>query len=130
VLFRWPVSLTLAFFVASICACAQGTGFRGQIKTVPSPELKLSWARATRTSTGILVWGQIQQVNCCVQYLPGQVHLEAKDSGGLIVATKEVPWGEFIARQLHSASFKALLPLRQGVAISTIELRFDVFGRS
>ena len=70
------------------------------------------------------MWGQVQQVHCCIRDIFGHIHFEAGNSGGVAVATAESPIGDFIARQLHSASFKVVLPVPRTIEVSRIEIEF------
>ena len=111
---------------AATSGCTEGAPFEGEISAVSSPVLELSWAKAMRTSQGIAIWGQVQQVNCCAYRVGGLIHLRALGLNGGTLAAADTSWGEFIARQLHSASFKALLPVPRGAVVSTIEIRFSL----
>jgi hypothetical protein len=124
---RRGVRPTVAPFVAMALAsaCASGTPFEGSISAAPSAVLQLSWAKAKRTPQGIEVWGQLQQVRCC-RYLRGDIDLEAKSARGLSLASTRAGWGEFNPRQLHSAWFRAVLPVAPGTNVSTIEIRFNL----
>jgi hypothetical protein len=124
---RWSI-LPLSLTMVMTSACTAGAAFRGELTAAPSSVLELSWAKATRTKSGIVVCGQIRQVHCCDRAVPGHLHLEAKDWSGQTVASTDSNWGDFIARQLHSASFKALLPTQQGTSVSRVDVEFDVLG--
>jgi hypothetical protein len=123
-LHRWAV-LPFSFAVAFTSGCVQGTPFRGELTAAPSPVLELSWAKATRTTSGIVVLGQIQQAHCCARTIPGYLHVEAKGLAGDTIAATDTKWGDFIARQLHSASFKTLLAIPKGAVVSRIVIEFD-----
>ena len=123
---RWLmrlISTVVAMVVTS--GCAQGVPLKTEVSVQRSPMLRLSWATATRTSRGILVRGQVQQVHCCSRHLSGHIHLKAIGENGATLATADVPWGEFIARQLHSASFKALLPLATPGTGAVVDIEFS-----
>jgi hypothetical protein len=111
--------------MALASGCASATPFEGSISAAPSAVLELSWAKAKRTPQGIEVRGQVQQVRCC-RYLRGDLGFEAKTANGLSVASTHARWGEFNPRQLHSAWFKAVLPLARETHVSAIEIRFNL----
>lgn len=110
---------------AALGGCTAGLPFEGDISARPSPVLELSWAKAKRTVDGIVVSGQIQQVHCC-RYVRGHIHFEAKDQSGAVLAATDAPWGEFNPRQLHSAWFRAELPVRRDQRVSTIDIQFSI----
>lgn len=104
--------------------CSAGVPFEADISAAPSQVLELSWGQAKRTNRGIEVWGQVQQVHCC-RYLRGHIHFDAKAPDGSKLASTDALWGEFNPRQLHSAWFRAVLPVPAGARISRIEIQFD-----
>jgi len=116
--------LSIAMIFAAVTGCSTGTPLNVDIAAGPSPVLELSWAKAKRTSQGLVVSGQVQQVHCCA-YLQGDIHVEAIGANGLELAATNVPWGEFNPRQLHSAWFKATLPVPPETAVSAIRIQFD-----
>ena len=118
-------AVPLALAVVATSGCALGTPFHGQVSVAPSPVLELSWANATRTQDGIVVLGQVKQVNCCTRTISGHIHLEAKDRRGQTLAATDAVWGDFIARQLHAASFKSLLVVPRDAAVDRIEIQFE-----
>lgn len=118
-----PTSVALLCFSALVSGCAAGAPLRTTISAQPSTVLQLSWAKAKRTGDGITVWGQVQQVHCC-RYLRGHIHVEARDQNGTSLAATNAPWGEFNPRQIHSAWFKAVLPVRPGNRIASIDIQF------
>ena len=115
--------LSIAMIFAAVAGCSTRTPLNGDIAARPSPVLELSWAKAKRTSQGVVVWGQVQQVHCCA-YLRRHVYVEAIGANGLELAATNVPWGEFNPRQLHSAWFKATLPVPPETAVSAIRIQF------
>lgn len=117
-------SVSALLILAALAACTEGVPFRGSVSALPSRVLQLSWARASRTDKGIVVTGQIQQVHCCALRVGGHMHFEAKNSAGVTVAAADTKWDEFIARQLHSAYFKALLPVPITTSVSAVEIHF------
>jgi hypothetical protein len=114
------------FFIGLTGGCVGGVPFDGQVAVSPSPVLKLSWVKATRTKQGILVVGQLQQVRCCALRVPGRMHLRALKADGSTIAGTEAWWGSFLARQVHSASFKAKLAVPTGVSVSKVEIELVV----
>ena len=123
---RWnliPLALLSMAFL-SITGCVEGHPFHGTIRAAPSPVLQLSWAIARRTDAGIIVRGQITQVKCCAPSVAGHLHITAAAGNGLIASEKDVPWGDFVARQLHSASFKARLVVPKHLAVTKVEIHF------
>ena len=117
-------AVPLALALVAPSGCALGTPFHGQVSAAPSPVLELSWARATRAQDGVVVLGQVKQVNCCAHTISGHIHLEAKDRRGQTLAATNAVWGDFIARQLHAASFKALLAVPRSAAVDRVEIEF------
>lgn len=118
----WLFTAVLVAVATSGCA---GVPFKGKVLVQPSPVLRLSWATARRTDRSILVLGQVQQVHCCALRVPGHIHLKAISVSGATVAATDAVWGEFIARQLHSASFKALLPVASTTSVAVIDIEFN-----
>lgn len=110
--------------LALLSGCSAGVPFEASISATPSTVLQLSWAKAKRTNHGVEVWGQIQQVHCC-RYVRGHIHFEAKGSDGANLASTNAPWGEFNPRQIHSAWFKAVLPVPPEARISRIDIQFS-----
>lgn len=110
--------------LALLSGCGAGVPFEAQISAIPSTVLELSWAKAKRTNQGVEVWGQIQQVHCC-RYVRGHIHFDAKGLDGANLASTNAPWGEFNPRQIHSAWFKAVLPVPTEARISRIEIQFS-----
>jgi hypothetical protein len=87
--------------------------------------MELSWAKAKRTHEGIEVWGQVQQVHCC-RSAPGYIVLEAKNLNGGSLASTNTRWGDFNPRQVHSAWFKAVLPLAPAASVSAVAIQFKI----
>lgn len=119
-----PAMVSIAIFFAVVAGCSTGTPLKVDIAARPSAVLELSWAKAKRTSQGIVVSGQIQQVHCCA-YVRGHIHVEAIGANGVELARTDVPWGEFNPRQLHSAWFKATLPVPAEETVSAIDIQFS-----
>lgn len=101
-------------------SCTESGAHPLDIVATISPDLIISWVHASRSRGGIVVTGRIQQRHCCVNAMRGYVHIEAIDAAGQSVATTDAPWGEFIARQIHSAYFGARLPSAKSEAVSRI----------
>jgi hypothetical protein len=120
-------ALISALLILGLAGCGTEAPFEGTISARPSNVLQLSWVRAKRTADGVRVWGQIQQVHCCA-YLHGYIHFEAMDPSGAVLANSNAPWGDFNARQLHSAWFKAELPISRERAVSRIDVEFSTEG--
>ena len=118
-----PMAL-LSVALLSTTGCVEGHPFRGSIRAAPSQVLQLSWAIARRTDRGITLLGQITQVKCCSPSVAGHLHITVLADNGVIVSEKDVPWGDFIARQLHSASFKTKLAVPKNLAVSKVEIQF------
>ena len=118
-----PAMVSIAMIFAVVAGCSTGTPLKVDIAARSSAVLELSWAKAELTSQGLVVWGQVQQVHCCA-YLQGDIHVEAIGANGLELAATNVPWGEFNPRQLHSAWFKATLPVPPETAVSAIRIQF------
>lgn len=53
------------------------------------------------------------------------MHIEAKGASDRLLATADARWGEFIARQIHSASFEAIVPVANNDDVSKIVVRFS-----
>ena len=104
-------------------SCSAGGSLGAPISAAPSTVLELSWSKAKRKDQGVEVWGQIQQVHCC-RYVRGHIHFDAKGRDGTNLASADAPWGEFNPRQIHSAWFKAVLPVPPAANVSGIEVRF------
>jgi hypothetical protein len=121
-------TLASALLILGLAGCGTEAPFEGTISARPSTVVQLSWVRAKRTADGVRVWGQIQQAHCCAS-LHGYIHFEAIDPSGAIIATSNAPWGEFNARQLHSAWFKAELPMTRERAVSRIDMEFSAEAR-
>lgn len=121
-----PIALLcLLAALVSLAGCAEGARFRGEIRADPSPLLELSWVRARRTDSGVSVRGQIRQVNCCAREILGHIRIRAIGATGATLSETDARWSEFIARQLHSAYFKARLPLPKRALVSRIEIQFE-----
>lgn len=118
-----PMSVALLGFSALVSGCTAGAPLGATISAQPSTVLQLSWAKAKRTGESIVVSGQVQQVHCC-RYVRGHIHVEARDQNGTSLAATNARWGEFNPRQIHSAWFKAVLPVPSGNHIASIEIQF------
>lgn len=116
----WLVAAAL--IAAALSGCTAGTPFTGVISAPPGRILRLSWAEAKWTKKGIVVSGQVQQVHCCA-FVRGHIHVDATGATGVVIASADVPWGDFNPRQLHSAWFRALLPVAPGQSVSAIEIK-------
>lgn len=118
----------VAFFAIislAVIGCTPGeVRFDGYISAASSSALQLSWVEAKRTNEGIEIWGQLQQVRCC-RPMRGHIHFEAEGPSGIKLASTNAKWGEFNPRQLHSAWFKAVLPVPKDKTVSTIQIVFE-----
>lgn len=121
---RGVSTIAILLILAALNGCVAGTPIDAAISARPSTVLQLSWAKAKRTDQGIIVWGQVQQVHCC-RYLRGYIHIEARDQHGGSLAATNTHWGEFNPRQLHSAWFKAVLPVSGQNMVSVIDIQFS-----
>lgn len=67
----------------------------------------------------------VKLVTCCAHTISGHIHLEVKDGPEQTLAATNAAWGDFIARQLHAVSFKALLAAPRSAAVDRIEIEFE-----
>lgn len=114
--------LATTLIVAATAGCTAGTTFAGTISEPLPSVLRLSWAKAKWTKRGLVVSGQVQQVHCCA-FVRGHIHVDATDAKGIVLASADVPWGDFNPRQLHSAWFDAVLPVRLGESVTAIDIK-------
>lgn len=119
---RAPIASAL-LSLSVVSGCSSGVPIEADISARPSTVLQLSWAKAMRTTRGIVVSGQIQQVHCC-RSVRGHIHVEAMGQNGASIASTNTLWGEFNPRQLHSAWFKAVLPVPPERRIAVIDIQF------
>ena len=111
-----------ALVTGALSGCTAGIPFTGAISAPPARILRLSWAEAKWTKKGIVVSGQVQQVHCCA-FVRGHIHVDATGAIGVVIASADVPWGDFNPRQLHSAWFRAVLPVEPGQSVSAIDIK-------
>lgn len=104
-----PSALCLYALVLALGGCATGSAYGGRVTLASSPEIEIVDASAKIRRNGLRIGGDVRRAKGQSGPVAGQLHVEARDAQGALVASTDAPWGEFKLRRLRLAFFRALL---------------------
>lgn len=114
-----PLSLSLALFAQG---CALGSRVRMPIELTSDRQISVVRAVAHQKDGGIEVAGDVRRPDLGSGMVTGHLHVTARNAAGVIVASTDAPWGEFMNRRFRLAYFKAFLKVEEPGAIAAISV--------
>ena len=114
-----PMCLSLALFTQG---CALGPRVRVPIALVSDRQIVVVRAVAHHKNGGIEVGGDVRRPDLGSGKVAGHLHVTGRNAAGVIVASTDAPWGEFMNRRFRLAYFKAFLKVQDPDEIAAISV--------
>lgn len=102
--------------------CTLGSRGSVPIQLASSPQIVVVRAVAHHKNGGIEVGGDVRRPDLGSGKVAGHLRVTGSNAAGVIVASTDAPWGEFMNRRFRLAYFKAFLKTDDPGAITTISV--------
>ena len=79
-------------------------------------------ATAHQQAGGIEVGGDVRRPDLGAEKVAGHLHVTGRNAAGVVIASTDAPWGEFMNRRFRLAYFKAFLKVEEPGAIAAISV--------
>jgi hypothetical protein len=117
--FATPLCLSLALLT---WGCAVGPRVHVPIQLASSPQIVVVRAVAHHKNGGIEVGGDVRRPDLGSGKVAGHLHVTGRNAAGVVVASTDAPWGEFMNRRFRLAYFKAFLNVEDPDTIAAISV--------
>ena len=114
-----PLCLSFALFGQG---CALGPRVRVPIQLASSPQIVVVRAVAHHKNGGIEVGGDVRRPDLGSGKVAGHLHVTGRNAAGVVIASTDAPWGEFMNRRFRLAYFKAFLKVEDPSSIAAISV--------
>ena len=102
--------------------CAHGPRVRVPIQFASNPQIMVVRATAHQQAGGIEVGGDVRRPDLGAEKVAGHLHVTGRNAAGVVIASTDAPWGEFMNRRFRLAYFKAFLKVEEPGAIAAISV--------
>lgn len=118
--FQFPAAPLCFSLALLIQGCALGPRVRVPIELASDSRIVVVRAVAHEMNGGIEVGGDVRRPDLGSGKVTGHLHVTGRNATGLVIASTDAPWGEFMNRRFRLAYFKAFLRLEDPRAIAAI----------
>lgn len=115
--FATPLCLGFALVVQG---CALGP--RVPIALASDRQIVVVRAVAHHMKGGIEVGGDVRRPDLGSGKVAGHLHVTGRNAAGVVIASTDAPWGEFMNRRFRLAYFKAFLKVQDPGEIAAISV--------